>query len=61
MSRRRIADRAGRVIMFVNILLLLAGFFAFRYSQTVQAGDGHWSPPASPYLSPYRTYFEPHT
>ena len=60
MSRRRVVDRAGRVIMFVNILLLLAGFFAFRYSQTVQAGDGHWSPTPPPYVNPYRSYFEPH-
>ena len=59
MSRPRVVDRVGKAIMFINILLLLAGVLAFRHSHTFQAGDGHWSPPPSPYVDPYRSYFEP--
>jgi hypothetical protein len=59
MSSPRLVNRVGQAIMFFNILLLLAGALAFRYSHSFQARDGHWSPPSPPYVDPYRSYFEP--
>ena len=60
MNVPRWGERVGKAIMLINILLLLAGFLAFRYSHSIQSGDGHWSPTPPPYVNPYRSYFEPH-
>jgi hypothetical protein len=59
MTSSHLLDRVAVPFMLINILLLLAGVLAFRYSHSLKAGDGHWSPPPPPYVDPYHSYFEP--
>jgi hypothetical protein len=56
--RRQRQISVSDVLMLLNMLLFLAGFLAFRYAPSPSEA-GHWSPPQSPFINPYSTYFEP--